>query len=68
LERTYISVNFPNAVAILIIIALGYVALLLASQFGLRLFGIQVQPGGFPGASLIFGGGTAGVSPLTAGS
>ncbi len=66
MERTYLHFNIANWITVILMVALGYLVFALVSRaFGIAPSGAGILPGGFPGASLLFGGATAGASPLT---
>jgi hypothetical protein len=76
LERTFIAWTIPNWITIVLMVAIAWLVFGLIAQavgwswsgsgsssgFGGSASG--VQPGGYIGASLLYGGATAGVSPL----
>ena len=65
-DRVYLAWNLPNWITVILMAALGYLLLAVIMQ-GLQRGGFGfgnggLTAGGVPGASLIFGGGTAGVA------
>lgn len=75
-EKVFLSWNLPNWITVVLMVAIGYLIFGLLFQWimgnsggGLQSFGGSasgVQPGGYIGATLLYGGATAGVSSLAA--
>ena len=66
-NRVLLAVNVPNTISITIMWLVGFLVLAFLFQLAMRYTG-RVYSGGFPGAALIFGGGSASVQAAVPGT